>query len=373
MTNTQPSCLKGREPGRIPNTFKGVMDLPQVARWKAVSDKEITSLEKDGVFELILITSVPGGHKVVGNGWVFKIKADSTYKGRHVVQGLSQIPGIDCGGTFASVCRLQIIRMMRAFSAELDYKVHMLDMQTAFLNTNVEEDVFVKMAPGYETNGKAGLSLVMKLKKSLYGLRQSPKNCFGTMDVELAIIGFRPFKSDPCMYNYESDEPFQENSSKTLLNKFKKQLMGRFEMSNMCDMSRILGMNVTLDRKKGAITISEKDYTEDVVQRYGMEGCNPAYTPGVGPELSLNQPEEKRRYQAITRAVMYLAQVTRYDILYAVIQLVRAMSKPAKAHMGAAKHRGRVRSVDPTGSEAKAETMYSGTEEMPESTVILSI
>ena len=87
-------------------------------------------------------------------------------------------------------------------------------------------------------------------------------------------------------------------------------------------------------------------YTEHVVQRYGIKGCNLAYASGVRPELSLNQPEmkmleeeEKWRYQAITGAVIYVARVTRYDILCAVNQLARAMSKSAKAHMGAAKHR----------------------------------
>ena len=64
--------------------------------------------------------------------------------------------------------------------------------------------------------------------------------------------------------------------------------MNRVEMSNMGDVSIILCMNVTRDREKGTITIHQKDYTEDVVQRYGMKGCNPAYTPGVGPELSMN-------------------------------------------------------------------------------------
>ena len=64
--------------------------------------------------------------------------------------------------------------------------------------------------------------------------------------------------------------------------------MKRFEMSNMGDVSIILCMNVTRDREKETITIHQKDYTEDVVQRYGMKGCNPAYTPGVGPELSMN-------------------------------------------------------------------------------------
>ena len=76
-----------------------------------------------------------------------------------------------------------------------------------------------------------------------------------------------------------------------------------------------------------------------------MANCNSTYTPGMGKELSLDQPEkrilrkeEKQRFQAITGSVMYLGQVTRYEILYAVNQLARAMSKPSKAHMAAAKH-----------------------------------
>ena len=332
------------------------MGLPQAAHWKTASDKEITSLKKHGVFDLVPIASVPAGHKVVVTRWVFKIKADSTYNGRLVVQGFSQIPGVDCGGTFAPVCRLQSIRMMFAIAVELDYEVHMLDVQTAFLNADVEEDVFVKMAPGYETNDEPDAHLVVKVKKSLYGLKQSPKNLFSMIDVELAVIGFRPLKSDPFVYVYEDETGFVVltlyvddilffSASKPLLNKLKKELMNWFEMSDIGDVSRILDMNVTRDREKGTITINQKNYTEDVVQRYGVKDCNPAYTPGVGPELSLNQPEEKLlneeekwRYQAITGPVMYLAQVIRYDILYAVNQLARAISKPAKAHMGAAKH-----------------------------------
>ena len=80
-------------------------------------------------------------------------------------------------------------------------------------------------------------------------------------------------------------------ASKTLLNKLKKKRMGRFEMPDMGDVSRILGMKITRFRGKRAITISQKEYMENVVQHYGMEGCNPAYTPGVGPELTLSQPE----------------------------------------------------------------------------------
>ena len=74
------------------------MGLPQVARWKAESDKEIASLKKYHVFKLVPVASVPAGHKVVSTRWVFKVKAKGTYKDLLVVQELSQIPGVDTSG-----------------------------------------------------------------------------------------------------------------------------------------------------------------------------------------------------------------------------------------------------------------------------------
>ncbi|CAM9815956.1 unnamed protein product [Ascophyllum nodosum] len=102
------------------------------------------------------------------------------------------------------------------------------------------------------------------------------------MGVEFAVIGFHPLESDPCAYTYEDNTGFviltlyvdvilSLDASRILLNKLKKKLMDRLEISDMGD------------REKRAIIISQKDYTDDVVHRYGMEGCNSAYTPGVGP------------------------------------------------------------------------------------------
>ena len=117
---------------------------------------------------------------------------------------------------------------------------------TAFLNADVEEDVFAKMIPGYEVAGKSGMPPVMKLKKRLYGLRQNPKNWFGTMDYHLAKIGFRPLKYNPCTYIFEDDSGFVIltlyvdgvlllDANKQLPNKFKKQLMESLEMAYMSD------------------------------------------------------------------------------------------------------------------------------------------
>ena len=109
--------------------------------------------------------------------------------------------------------------------------------------------------------------------------------------------------------------------------------MGRYAMTGMGDVWRVLGINVTRHREKGAITIDQNDCTEDIVERFGMNRWNLAFTPGAGPEHSLNQPEKnlldkegKGRYQSLLGAAMYLAQVSRYDILYAVNQLVHAQA-----------------------------------------------
>ena len=92
--------------------------------------------------------------------------------------------------------------MVLAIAAEKEWDVMQLDVQTAFLNADVDEEVYVKMAPGFETSTGEGTPQVMKLLKSLYGLWQSPRNRFGTIDNHLEEIGFKPLKSDPCVYIY---------------------------------------------------------------------------------------------------------------------------------------------------------------------------
>ena len=151
--------------------------------------------------------------------------------------------------------------MMLAIAAELDYEVFMLDVQRVFLDADVEEGVSAKMASGDEIADTCDVPLVMKLKKRLYCLRQSPTNLVCTMDHHLAKIGFRPLKSDQCLYVSEDDsgvvilmlyvdDILLLGANKQLLNKPRKQLMDRVEMTDMGDVSRVLGMNVARDRKK---------------------------------------------------------------------------------------------------------------------------
>ena len=97
----------------------------------------------------------------------------------------------------------------------------------------------------------------------------------------------------------------------------------------------MLGKQVRRDRQGKTLTICEENYTKSILERFGMPDCKPSSTPGFGCELSTEQPEgtllnkeETQRYQAVTGSVMYLPQITKYDIMYSSGQLARAMSKP---------------------------------------------
>lgn len=146
------------------------MKLPETALWQEAAEREIKSLQQLKVYTLVPLSEVPDDQNVIGSKWVFKVKTDSTHKARLVAPGWNQILGKDCGGSFAPVCRLQSVRMVLAIAAEMNWEVRQLDVKTAFLYADKEEDVFVKMAPGFETNKTKGQKLVMKLGNSLYGL-----------------------------------------------------------------------------------------------------------------------------------------------------------------------------------------------------------
>ena len=166
-------------------------------------------------------------------------------------------------------------------------------------------------------------------------------------------VGSELLKSDTCVYIYTGkgvvtmftlyvDDLLLLGADAVLLEIFKK-LMSRFKMADIENVSHVLGMQITHDPEKDILTVSQEDYTKSMLDRVGMSECKPLSMLGLGPDLSLEQPDVERmdevgtmRYQVITGLVMYLTQVTHYDIMYATTQLARAMSKPSEARMAAA-------------------------------------
>ena len=145
----------------------------------------------------------------------------------------------------------------------------------------------------------------MKLKHGLYGLAQSPALWYGTTGTTLLGIGFTPTASDPCVYTYGCDETLtilpryvdgillSEYHQKVLQRL--KALIDRFVMADMVDVSIILGMSVSRDYDKGALNISQADYLQNVLERFGILECNTVKTPGYGPKLS-NANSRRKSY-----------------------------------------------------------------------------
>ena len=126
------------------------MKLPDAELWRAAAEEEMDSLEDLQVYKLVPRSTFPPGTRVYKSRWVFKVKADNTHKARLVVGSWGQVPGKDCGITYALVCRLQSVRMLLTIAAEMDWEVVQLDVKTDFLYADIEEEVFVEAAPGFE-------------------------------------------------------------------------------------------------------------------------------------------------------------------------------------------------------------------------------
>eukprot|EP00752_Nemacystus_decipiens_P015554 g13877.t1 len=341
----------------IPNTYAEAMTSPQHEEWKEACKTEMASLQKHEVYTVIPLNSVPKGEKILNTKFVFKKKLDGRFKARLVVGGHRQQPGLDYGRSYAPVCRIGSIRMILAIACHFGWPVFQADVVGAFLNAMCDRDVYVKPAPGDNSkHPTTGQPMVYKLRRALYGLSQSPILWNDTLDTTLKVFGWERTQSDPCVYVFESggttvilavyvDDFLISGEDSDLVNKKKTELTDTFEMTDLGEVERILGIEVQRDYDQGTMTISQGRYVATILERFEMQAANPVSTPGYGVEISTEQPQdqllgpaEKKLYQSITGSILYLAQGTRFDLSYAALQLSKACSNPARAHMTAAKH-----------------------------------
>ena len=124
------------------------------------------SLNDRKVYKLVPRSAAPPGRKRIKPKWVFKRKADDSFKERVVGQGWNQVPGLDCGSTYAPVCMVQSVRMVACITVEFNLIFDQMDVSTAFLYADIQEQVFVEQPPGFEVKDKDGGEMVMQLKRA---------------------------------------------------------------------------------------------------------------------------------------------------------------------------------------------------------------
>ena len=230
--------------------------------------------------------------------WVFRVKYDGNgelkcFKGRLVAQGFSQKYGIDYEEIFSPVAHLSSIRTLLAFAAEKRLQVHQMDVVSAFLNGGLTEEIYMKQPPGYVQTGKE--ELVCKLRKSIYGLKQSPRCWNEKLRDHLKSAGFKESGADPCVFIQSGQKDLKIIAvyvddliliAKTLgeIQQMKEGLSKTFKMKDMGQLRYCLGINFELTKQ--GISLCQKQYLLKLLEKYKLSEANTVTTP-MDPNVKL--------------------------------------------------------------------------------------
>ena len=280
--------------------------------------EEYHSIMKNDVWEVV---PRPEGKSVVTSRWLYKIKhaADGSvekFKARFVARGFSQVEGVDYEETFAPVARYASIRTVMAIAAEMGWKIHQMDVKTAFLNGFIEEEVYIEQPPGFEVHGRE--THVCLLRKALYGLKQAPRAWYSRIDSYLVQLGFEKSEADPNLYYIcvgddtlilvlYVDDLFI-TGGEGLIAGCKEDLASEFEMKDIGLMHYFLGMEVW--QEDGHIFLGQGKYATNILKRFQMEDCRPMSTPMDTNWKKLNASKSElvdpMRYRQLIGLLMYL-------------------------------------------------------------------
>ncbi|KAL1939017.1 hypothetical protein VTO73DRAFT_10277 [Trametes versicolor] len=349
--------------GDEPKTYEEAMASPYASDWEDAMQKELESIATLGSFEL---TELPADRKPIGSRWVFLIKRDTDgriirFKARLVAQGFTQRPGVDFKETFAPVARPESIRAIAALAAQRDYAIHVVDVDSAFLNSEIPDgqEAYIKQPPGFVLVGQEGL--VWRLRKALYGLRQSGYLWYQKLKSIMLDLGFRVCRSDPCVFFRYLDKNgitivtshvddlalFCPSDASAIA--LKSEISSHVPIKDGGEISLLLGVKVTRDRPSRTISFSHTHKIDAALEEFGFSSLKPVSTPMDASErLTSDQapktPDDieymRRRRTVFPSAVgtlMHIATHTRPDIAKAVQSVARFMANPGKPHWRAMK------------------------------------
>ena len=237
------------------------------------------------------MTELPPGCKPIGCKWILKkkLKPDGTvekYKARLVAKGFRQRENIDFFDTYSPVTRITSIRVLISLAAVYNLIVHQMDVKTAFLNGELEEEIYMEQPEGFVVHGQE--NKVCKLDKSLYGLKQAPKQWHERFDNLMILNEFKVNESDKCIYyKYDKnicliiclyvDDLLIFGSNIPAINSVKSLLSNNFDMKDLGEADVILGIKIT--RSDKGISLNQSHYVEKILRKYNYFDCKPASTP----------------------------------------------------------------------------------------------
>ncbi|CAM8985469.1 unnamed protein product [Rhodiola kirilowii] len=239
------------------------------------------------------------------------------------------------------------VRCLLAVAAIRSWPIFQLDVDNAFLHGSLEEEVYMKLPPGYfkaeRSNGK-----VCKLTKSLYGLKQVPRQWFSKFTEALLEFGFQQSLNDYSLFTLQDgshftillvfvDDVLLTGTSLSLIDKIKSFIHDKFRIKDLGTLKYFLGLEVA--RNPSGIFLHQRKYALDLLKDHEMVECKPAKTPlPLKHQLSLSAApviDDPMPYRKLVGKLIYLT-ITRPDLAHSVHILSQYMSAPTSDHLKAA-------------------------------------
>ncbi|CAI7900011.1 unnamed protein product [Closterium sp. NIES-53] len=318
-------------------------------------DAEMASWKSTGTY----VDEVPPlGANIVSGMWIFRVKrppgSPPVFKARYVARGFSQREGVEFFQTFSPTPKMTTLRVLLHVAAQRDYELHSLDFSTAFLQGSLHEEIWLRRPPGFTGSFPPGTQ--WSLRRPVYGLRQAPRQWHDTLRTTLAALGFAPSTADPSLFLrtdtslppfyilvYVDDLVFATADTEALAH-VKSELQKRHTCTDLGELHSYLGLQITRDRARRTITLTQSHMVQQVLQRFGFTWSSAQPTPlATGHSLSAPPSDESVEpsgpYPELVGCLMYLMTCTRPDLAYPLGLLARyvAPGRHRKVHVDAAK------------------------------------
>ncbi|CAI7833719.1 unnamed protein product [Closterium sp. NIES-53] len=270
------------------------------------------------------------------------------------ITGFSQRQGVDYFQTFSPTPKMTTLRVLLHVAAQRDYVLHSLDFSTAFLQGSLHEEIWLRRPPGFTGMFRAGTQ--WSRRRPVYGLRQAPREWHDTLRTALAALGISPSIADPSLFLrtdtslppfyvlvYVNDLVFATADTEALT-LVKSELQKRHTCTDLGELRSYLGLQITRDRARRTITLTQSHMVHQVLQRFGFRYSSPQSTP-LSTSHSLSAPpsdesvEPSGPYPELVGCLMYLMTCTRPDLAYPLSLLARyvAPGRHRKVHWDATK------------------------------------
>jgi transposase InsO family protein len=338
-------------PNGDPTSYRAATQSSEAPLWINAMKEEINSQLENHTWELV---ELPPDRQTVKCRWVFLTKRNADgnparHKARLVAKGYTQQQGIDYEETFAPVARLDSLRLLLALAAHEDWEIHQIDIKTAFLNGDLDEEIYMDQPEGFTEEGKE--HLVCRLKKAIYGLKQASRQWYQhlrqtllnnhfqeLLTADVSIFFMRNDGGDSTVILIYVDDMAIFGSTPQLVENFKRLIGSHYKFTDLGEIRQFLGLNITRNRNNKTLSIDQQHYIRTIAERFDMTDAHDTHTP-MAQGLNLTaakdeqDPQLRTRYQSIIGSLMYAMLGSRPDICFTITRLSQFGSNPTDEHL----------------------------------------